>query len=88
MRKADVNRRYRMLAIYVVTKGRREEGKAHITWDDLRKYAGMSWNTYAHELMVKGIIHFSNGFVYLSEYWAGMSPAEQMENIERIYPRR
>lgn len=75
------------MAIYIVTKARRNEGN-QVTWEELRKYAGIAWNTYAHELMVKGVVHFSNGYVYLSKYWSQMTPAEQMENIERIYPRR
>ncbi len=87
MRKIDINRRYRNMAIYCATWGRKNEGKALITWNQLRSHFGESWETYVHELNVKGMLHYGSGYVYLTPAWAAMTAVEQMKAIQEMYPR-
>lgn len=87
MKKIDINRRYRSMAIYCATWGRKKDGKALISWQQLKDQFGECWETYAHELIVKGMLHSGGGYVYLSNAWAVMTASEQMEQIRKMYPR-
>lgn len=86
MKKVDINRRYRACAMYCVTVGRKNDGRAHITWEALKERFGLNWESYANELKVKGILFGAPGYYYLRPAWAVMTPAEQMEEIKKIYP--
>lgn len=86
MKRSDVNIRYRTCAIYCVVRGRQNNGKGHITWDELRDKFGVGWESLTNELKVKGILYGSTGFMYLTPTWANMTNAEQMEEIIKIYP--
>lgn len=86
MKRRDVNARYRTCAIYCVVRGRLNNGKGHITWNELREKFGEGWESLTNELKVKGIIYGSNGFMYLTPTWSNMTNAEQMEEIIKIYP--
>lgn len=86
MKRADINRRYRQCAIYCVTKGRKNDGRNHITWDELEKTFGIGWESLTNELKTHGILHGSVGYMYLTKQWAVMSAQEQIEEIKKIYP--
>ena len=86
MKKVDINRRYRTCAIYCASMGRKNDGKGHITWDDLEKKFGINWESLTNELKVKGILHGAVGYLYLTKSWAAMSASEQMDEILKIYP--
>ena len=88
MKKVDINARYRLCAIYCVTIGRNNEGRAHITLEQLRERFGFNWESYANELKVKGMLFGAVGYYYLRPAWAMMTPAEQIEEIKKIYPYR
>lgn len=88
MRKTDINMRYRSCAIFCFVRGSKSEGSKLISWDDLRERFGIAWESYAHELVVKGMLHFSSGYVYLSKVWSAMTRAEGMEAIMKMYPKR
>ncbi|MBR4592186.1 MAG: hypothetical protein IKO35_03165 [Elusimicrobiaceae bacterium] len=86
MRRVDINRRYRSCAIYCVTIGRKNDGRGHITWKALEERFGIGWESLTNELKVKGILHGTVGYMYLTPQWAAMTAAEQMEEIKKIYP--
>lgn len=86
MRKIDVNRNYRNCAIYCATRGRMNNGKGHITWEELEKQFGINWETRTNELRVKGMLFGSNGYMYLQPAWAAMTAREQIEEIKKMYP--
>ena len=88
MKSVDQNFRYRQCAIHCVAHGRKNDGHGQITWESLHKRFGEAWETYAHELMVKGVIHGAVGFFYLTASWQAMTPQQQMEEINKLYPRR
>lgn len=87
MKKIDINFMYRQCAIFCAVHGRKNEGKGHITWDSLKERFGVSWESYANELKVKGMLFGATGYYYLRPEWAVMTPAEQMEEISKMYPR-
>lgn len=86
MKKVDINSRYRTCAIFCVSRGRKNAGKAHITWQELEDRFGIGWESLTNELKVKGILLGGVGYMYLTKQWAMMTPAEQMEEIINIYP--
>lgn len=88
MGRTDINFRYRQCAIHCLVHGCKNDGRKLISWDELRERFGIAWESYAHELMVKGMLHFSSGYVYLSREWVAMTRAEGMEAIRKMYPKR
>lgn len=86
MKRVDINRRYRQCAIFCVTKGRKDNGRGRILWDDLEKTFGIGWESLTNELKTKGILHGTTGYMYLTRSWASMSASEQMEEVLKIYP--
>lgn len=87
MRKIDINHKYRTAAIFCAVKGRGNNGKARISWEALKERLGVQWESYTHELTVKGMLHGGSGYVYLTKAWAAMTAAEQMEEIMKMYPK-
>ena len=86
MKHIDINQKYRAVAIYCALHGGKNDGKAHITWDELRERFGISWNSYTNELHAKGMLFGGSGYEYLRPEWEAMTPAERMERIKQIYP--
>lgn len=88
MRRIDMNIRYRMCAIFCVTRGRKKEGYGHITIESLIERFGINWESPINVLRDDGIIYGAVGFYYLTPRWKAMTPSEQMEEINKLYPRR
>lgn len=76
-----------MCAIFCLVHGSKNDGRALISWEQLREHMGESWETYAHELMVNGMLHGGLGYFYLTDEWMAMTRAEGMEKINQMYPR-
>lgn len=86
MKRIDINIKYRAVAIFCAIQCGKNDGTAHLSWDILREKFGINWQTYTHELHVKGMLYSTNGFEYLRPAWQVMTPSERMEEIKRIYP--
>ena len=86
MTRTDINARYRSVAIFCSTHGGKNDGRNPIPWAALREKYGEQWETYAHELTVKGMLHGAADYMYLTPEWAAMTPPERMERIKQLYP--
>jgi hypothetical protein len=86
MKRIDINRKYRSVAVFCAIHGGKNDGRAHIPWTLLREKFGISWETYTNELRSKGMLFAGNDYVYLRPAWAAMTQAERMEQIKRMYP--
>lgn len=86
MRRIDINARYRSVAIFCAIHGGKNEGRNLIPWDVLKEKYGEAWETYTHELMVNGMLHGANDYMYLTPEWASLTPTERMERIKQMYP--
>lgn len=86
MKRIDINSKYRAVAIYCAVHGGKNDGRAHVTWDELRQRFGVSWESYTNELRANGMLSAGAGFVYLRPVWATMTQAERMEHIKQWYP--
>lgn len=86
MKRVDINRTYRAVAIFCAVHGGKNEGRAHVSWDMLKQRFGVSWESYTNELRANGMLYGGSGFVYLRPEWAVMTLAERMERIKQMYP--
>ncbi len=86
MKKIDINRTYRAVAIFCAVRCGKNEGKARVTWDELKEKFGINWESYTHELRVNGMLFGGVGYLYLRPEWEAMTPAERMERIKEMYP--
>ena len=86
MKKIDINRKYRQVAIFCAVEGGKNDGRALIPWSVLEDKFGISWQSYTNELHANGMLYSSNGYEYLRPDWAAMTPTERMEQIKKWYP--
>ncbi|MCR5817907.1 MAG: hypothetical protein K6F89_02250, partial [Prevotella sp.] len=64
----------------------KNDGRSHITWEELKQKFGASWESYTNELRANGMLFGGTGFLYLRPEWAAMTQAERMERIKEMYP--
>ena len=86
MKKIDINRKYRQVAIFCAVQGGKNDGQALIPWSVLEDKFGISWQSYTNELHANGMLYSSNGYEYLRPDWAAMTLTERMEQIKKWYP--
>ncbi|MCR5820733.1 MAG: hypothetical protein K6F94_07320 [Bacteroidaceae bacterium] len=85
-RAIDINRKYRNTAIYCAHHCGKDDGKARVMKSELKEHFGICYESFIHELSVKGMLFRSNDYVYLRPEWQEMAPRERMDKVLEWYP--